>query len=175
MKTNSLKQEDFNCKYNYSYNDEMSLFIADYICNKSNYSISNLRLQKLLYIVSLFYLGSSIKTIKPLFKEEFQAWSYGPVLKTIYDKAKIFGNRHVQPHIFYNIANLKIKAEIITLIDDIVISFSNCTDARLVNLTHREGSAWYKNYNSNAFGVNIPYKDVLIEYNSLVKSNEKEE
>ena len=90
MKTNSLKQEDFNCKYNYSYNDEMSLFIADYICNKSNYSISNLRLQNSYTLSLWFYLGSSIKTIKPLFKEEFQAWSYGPVLKQYLIKQKFW-------------------------------------------------------------------------------------
>lgn len=47
-----------------------------------------MKLQKLLYFTYGFYAA---KTEKPLFSESFQAWQYGPVLASVYQKFKCFG------------------------------------------------------------------------------------
>ena len=51
-------------------------------------SISNMKLQKLLYYAQGFALAIFQA---PLFPEDFEKWSYGPVLPVVYEKYKRFG------------------------------------------------------------------------------------
>jgi uncharacterized phage-associated protein len=52
-------------------------------------SISNMKLQKLLYYAQGFAM---VILDKPLFEDDFEAWEYGPVIRKIYDKYKSFGS-----------------------------------------------------------------------------------
>ncbi len=68
-----------------------ALFIANYIIeysNKKEYSINNLRLQKLLYFVNA---RSLVETGTPIFKESMQKWKYGPVVPEVYHEYKRYG------------------------------------------------------------------------------------
>ena len=59
---------------------------CDYIIHKvctSDESLSNLKLQKLLYYVQAWHL---VFEDKPLFDGKFQAWVHGPVSRPIYDR-----------------------------------------------------------------------------------------
>ncbi len=53
-------------------------------------TISNLKLQKLLYYAQGFHLA--IYEGKPLFEEDIIAWSYGPVVREVYDVFNEFGS-----------------------------------------------------------------------------------
>lgn len=61
--------------------------IASYICDRyqKEYSqhIDEMKLHKLLYLLQR---ESIIETNEPLFKEQFEAWKYGPVLFIIHQK-----------------------------------------------------------------------------------------
>lgn len=46
-------------------------------------TISNLKLQKLLYYAQGFYIAINNK---PLFKEDLLRWEYGPVVREVYDE-----------------------------------------------------------------------------------------
>lgn len=50
---------------------------AKKICELSNWTLCNLKLQKLLYLCQLVHLG---RHSIPLMDEIFEAWDYGPVL-----------------------------------------------------------------------------------------------
>jgi uncharacterized phage-associated protein len=50
--------------------------------------ITNLKLQKLLYYAQAFYMVEN--NGEPLFSDDIEAWKYGPVVRTVYDKYKIF-------------------------------------------------------------------------------------
>jgi len=55
--------------------------------------ISNLKLQKLLYYVQGFHLAMYDK---PLFKEDIEAWMYGPVVPEAYHYFKKYGDGHIE-------------------------------------------------------------------------------
>lgn len=52
-------------------------------------TMSNLKLQKLLYYAQGHYLG---KHGTPLFEDEIEAWAHGPVVRSVYHDFKVFGN-----------------------------------------------------------------------------------
>lgn len=52
-------------------------------------AISNMKLQKLLYYAQGFALAI---LDAPLFQDDFEKWSYGPVIPAIYDRYKAYGS-----------------------------------------------------------------------------------
>ncbi len=52
-------------------------------------AISNMKLQKLLYYAQGFALAI---LGEPLFNDDFEKWTYGPVLPAVYNKYKDFGS-----------------------------------------------------------------------------------
>ena len=68
-----------------------ALEVARYIikrCNESNYSISNLKLQKILYFLQAQFL---VEFDTPCFNETIEAWDFGPVVPYVYHKYAVFG------------------------------------------------------------------------------------
>ena len=55
-------------------------------------SISNMKLQKLLYDAQGFALAI---LGKPLLEDDFEKWAYGPVLPVVYNKYKAFGSEAI--------------------------------------------------------------------------------
>lgn len=97
-----------------------AMAVADYVIDKSNdivnsqnnngahYQISNLYLQKLLYFLDIFYILDTrkhSKNGKQLFNDEFEAWTYGPVLRDVYEEYKSFGGAHI-PHSIKHLNNV---------------------------------------------------------------------
>jgi uncharacterized phage-associated protein len=56
--------------------------------NARGCQVSNLKLQKLLFLCHAFYL---VDTGRPLVRGSFEAWQYGPVHREAYDAFKQFG------------------------------------------------------------------------------------
>lgn len=75
-----------------------ALMIAKKVINATNTeqgdSITNLKLQKLLYYLQGFWLAYYNV---PLFDEDIEAWMYGPVVPIVYDAYKKFGKRALEP------------------------------------------------------------------------------
>lgn len=73
-----------------------ALNVARYFINLSSTdseSITNLKLQKLLYYAQGFSLGLEIG---PLFSEPIQAWAHGPVVPVVYHEFKHFGSNEIR-------------------------------------------------------------------------------
>lgn len=71
--------------------NEISKYIIKY-SEKKNYGISNLKLQKVLYYVQIYFL---MKTENPCFMNKIEAWNFGPVIPDIYRKYKQFGSADI--------------------------------------------------------------------------------
>jgi uncharacterized phage-associated protein len=54
--------------------------------------VTPLKMQKLLYFMHADYL---VKTGCPLVKEAFEAWSYGPVIPSVYEQFKSFSRQKI--------------------------------------------------------------------------------
>lgn len=96
-------------------------------------SITNLKLQKLLYYCQGFSLAMYDK---PLFKEKVLAWMYGPVVEEVYQEYKNFGAYSIQ---FEEPVNIDIydknTQEIINQVYEVYGQFSAW---KLKNMTHEE-------------------------------------
>lgn len=131
---------------------------------KSGWSLSNLEMQKLLYLAHMFHLGHHEE---PLVSGLFEAWDYGPVHPSLYHRAKVFGSSPVE-NVFHSAPDLDDGTEA-ELLDDAVEQLSHNRPGRLVAITHWDQGAWAKNYVPGERGIVIPNEDILEEYKERVR------
>lgn len=136
-----------------------ALAAAKRICEQSGWSLSNLELQKILYVAHMFHLGRHAES---LVSGHFEAWDYGPVHPTVYHKAKIFGSSPVE-NIFHSVRDSMGDEEAKTL-DEATDALSDHRPGRLVAITHWEKGAWARNYSPGNRGHVISNEDILEEY-----------
>lgn len=111
-------------KYELNYMD-----IAIYFYNNIEY-INNLKLQKLMFFAYVEYYK---KYKKELFKDNFEAWVYGPVLPELYyNFYKVLLNKE------YNKKNINEKKDIKNVLDNIIKKYGKKDAFQLVDLTHEE-------------------------------------
>ena len=61
---------------------------AKYLCQESNWTLTNLEVQKLIYLSHMIYMGFYGEG--PLIGGTFQAWKRGPVHPELYEKLRIY-------------------------------------------------------------------------------------
>lgn len=149
--------------------------VARYVINYSNdrgISISNLKLQKLLYFIQAYYLG--VKKGDACFREDFQAWNFGPVIPEVYREYKNYGSSNISRINKYfkttkNILDTKLVPYDDSVICDedkqdinaVVEGFANYSATDLVNITHNQ-DPWLNSYIP---GCNVPIsKNAIKEY-----------
>lgn len=141
------------------------LAAAKRMCERSEWSLSNLELQKLLYIAHMFHLGEKGA---PLIAGHFEAWDYGPVQPTVYHRLKVYGSSPVQ-NIFHSIGGVPDSPARVTL-DDAVDKLGHESPGRLVAITHWEDGAWASFYEPGRRNVVIPNEAILKEYRDRVNA-----
>ncbi len=132
------------------FEEESALDIAENIINiynakvdelVKNYDIvpehiTNLKLQKLLYFVQALCL---MIFDKKAFPEKIIAWSYGPVVKEVYDRYKHNHNGEIN-------SERKIKSissGLYEIIKEVINSYGSIEASSLINFTHEE-EPWLK-------------------------------
>lgn len=113
-----------------------------------NIPISPMKLQKLLYFIYRDYYQAKGK---PLFAEDFEAWQYGPVLRSVYDEFKTFGASRIDR--FSKTANGDVyvlnehtNSSLKEIIDNVWNKYKNLNGIELSEITHKNGGAWRKAY-----------------------------
>ena len=117
--------------------------IANYFLKKSGEDqipISNLKLQKMVYMANGFYLADTDGD--PLLTDRIENWPYGPVISPLYHKFKIYGNGVIPPVPagLNGVPEFSDRAK--TILD---LTWDTCKDLdaiKLSNWTHIEGSPW---------------------------------
>lgn len=140
---------------------DVSRYIINY-CNDNKIFISNLKLQKLLYFVQAYFL---IKKNEACFKEDIEAWTYGPVVPEAYHEFKGYGSNHIPsissyyqlsigktPGKFLDFSEVPVKKDDIKevdrdLIDVVLKEFSKQSSFNLVEKTHKQ-LPWKEAYNN---------------------------
>lgn len=135
--------------------------------NKKNYGISNLKLQKILYFIQAYFL---LQTHKPCFRENIEAWDFGPVVPEAYHEYKQYGSGDIPTVKSYlqfdsdDIWNVErvayddtlIKTEDKELINSVIDKFADYSATDLVSITHNQA----------------PWKDAYNPYGNHIISNE---
>lgn len=133
-----------------------ALSIADHIVayhTGKEWTITNLRLQKLLYFIQAYFLTF---LNRECFTEEMEAWKYGPVVPEVYEEYKCYGNSNI-PYTGSS-GNQRICREDIIVIDELLDHFSEYTANELVEITHNQ-DPWLMHYRPNRNAV-IPKKSI---------------
>lgn len=118
------------------------LIMGQYVL-KEHGSMSHLKLQKLLYYIQAYHLAYFDS---PIFKEKFQAWAHGPVMRRLFDEVKDLSILHNEIYYVYKegeddptqIFNSTLTEEQKELVNEVLISFSEMSGMELENLTHSE-------------------------------------
>ena len=127
-----------------------ALDIAKYIIwysKQKNYSISNLKLQKILYFIQADYIAN---TSRLCFRDSIEAWDFGPVVSSIYGLYKIYGSAEI-PYDGSNSIIKDIKLPDQKRIREIVDKCSKYSASTLVAITHKQ-APWklaYRRYENN--------------------------
>lgn len=100
--------------------------------------ITNLKLQKLVYFVQGFALA---QLEHPLFQEEIQAWTYGPVIPKLYRLLKRYGSAPITGVLAAN-DNMDGDKEACSVVRSVLDKLGNLTSTQLVRLSHMEHSPW---------------------------------
>jgi uncharacterized phage-associated protein len=112
--------------------DVAKYFLA-LIDEDSGDSITNLKLQKLVYYAQGFSLAI---LSKPLFSDTIQAWEHGPVIPSVYDKYKKHGARNIPKpkRVDFSIYSDQTK----DLLNEVYEAYGQFSAWRLRELTHKE-------------------------------------
>lgn len=120
-----------------------AIIVAQYIiehCNSIGKTISNLKLQKILYFVQAEFLVSKGE---PCFREPIEAWDFGPVVPEVYHRYKVYGSASIpciERQLYYPFSeNDRV------MIDGIVDECAKYSASMLVEMTHRQ-APWKNAY-----------------------------
>ncbi len=124
--------------------------IANFILDRADEQgrqVTNLDLQKLLYFVHGHYL---VRFRKSLVFDEFEAWTYGPVHRTVYDAFKHYDDTPIDSHASaYDPIRRQRRAlpdltdeSVIEVMDSVLVRYLDMPTYLLVQLTHAEGTPW---------------------------------
>ena len=109
--------------------------------------LTNMQLQKLVYIAHGFDLAINDTA---LIADRVEAWTWGPVIPTLYQTLKKYGSRPVTEPI----ADVPAISEGDTsLVDEVWKGYGRYTAARLSAITHQTGSPWDVVWRLEAFGT----------------------
>lgn len=142
---------------------QSAIYISGEILKRAkeqNISISNMSLQKLVFIANGAYLA---KTGNSLINEPVEAWPYGPVIKSVYDEFKKYGNSEIKQLPFlYNLNLTNEFDESANQAIDFSLEIGKQLNAiQLSNWTHLPDSPWSKAINEKK---SIIPKEYIEEY-----------
>lgn len=110
--------------------------------------ISPMKLQKILYFTAAQYAK---RTGSQLLAERFQTWAYGPVAYSAYDEFRPFAKKGIRRFARDAAGNALVvdedaDADLRDCLDEVWEATKRRSAIDLSELTHAEGSAWYKAY-----------------------------
>lgn len=118
-----------------------SYYIIEY-CNNEGISLTNLKLNKLLYFINIQYMLKNNGT--PFFKEEFLAWRHGPVLQSVYNKfcyGIVLPSKEKMNKILCTLTKDQIQ-----VMEEVLKNKAHSPAWELVEETHVKGGPWEEIY-----------------------------
>lgn len=139
-------------------------------------SMSNLKLQKIVYFVYAEYLS---QYGKPLFKDSIIAYPYGPVIESIYQRYKKHGREVISeedddisledikiPLALAKILQSDDAEKILDVVHEVFKKFGKEKPSKLVDITHRQGAPWTRVRDSGGIGKEIT-DELIKKYHSV--------
>lgn len=139
--------------------------VANYFLTKTDEeagdTISNLKLQKLLYFAQGFYLAI---TEEPLFVDSILAWRHGPVVRSVYGSYAGYGASPIPPP--ENFTLTEIDEDTRDFLDEVYEVYGQFSAWRLREMTHEE-PPWRDAWDPDS-GGGVVTQDSMKEYFSTL-------
>lgn len=107
-------------------------------CNENSYSITNQRLQNLLYFVQANFIKYYNR---PCFYQKIEAWDVGPVVPEVYSAYRYFGSNEIPCPTMTRTNYLNLTEEDKERVLDVVDRYKHLSDLEVTHLVQRE-KAW---------------------------------
>jgi len=140
--------------------------VCKFICERGGWSVTNLQLQKLLYLAQMIYMGRHEG--RKLFDGSFEAWDYGPVEPSIYRKVRMFGSSPISD-VFFDARAFDETDDRHKFLVEICQELLPKRAGDLVEITHWDGGAWARYYVPGIRGIEIPDRDIAREYAARIE------
>lgn len=138
--------------------------VAKFICERGDWKVTNLKLQKLIYMAQMLYLG---RHGTRLANADFEAWDYGPVEPDLYHKIKMFGSSSVED-VFFDARYFKKDDERRAILIEVCDKLLHKRPGELIDITHWPDGAWARYYVPGSRYIRIPDAAILQEYRDRV-------
>lgn len=147
---------------------DISKFIICLAQNNGD-TITNLKLQKLLYYAQAWYLVNNGN--KKLFEDDIIAWQYGPVVVSVYEKYKEFGRRPIDIDCNIETDFGNIPDCIKKYLAEFCEVFLHFSATELVGMTHQE-KPWQEAI-SNGIGTPVNTDTMYKFYTEMLNNGEE--
>ncbi len=147
--------------------------IANFFLEQKGHKIDNLKLNKIVYIA----LGFSLALLEEdLFEENVEAWTYGPVIPSLYHEFKDNAREVIDRlSCFYSYTHdslyrpkmKKDNSDLNTLMETVYEKYGRLPSSTLVTITHKKGTPWAQTFEDNTFRKVIEKKVIKDYYKSL--------
>lgn len=151
-----------------------SIAVANFFVEKSintGIELTPMKVIKMVYIAHGWYL--CIKD-KPLIDEAIEAWKYGPVVPTVYEKFRSYRDQQITKMAqFSDCDSVQLPDiqdhEIIRFLENIWEVYSGFTGLQLSTITHQADTPWYKTWLSQKGNphIIIPNDTIKDHYRKL--------
>lgn len=142
------------------------------VAPKDNLNMTNLKLQKLVYISHGYMLAIHGTN---LINENPQAWRYGPVIHSVYLQFKGYKDRPININTD-QLEKFSLNDNERDLIDDVLEAYGTESAIDLVNLTHEEGTPWDEIWNKRKgkkdLFAEIPHKLIKRHFKKAITDAE---
>ena len=159
------------------------------IAKRQDIELSNLQLQKLVYIAHGYFLGWKGK---PLIQETVEAWMYGPVVDEVYQQFKGCGGKKIpvpsdeaMPQgpfspVEGRAASLPSLAQHVDSMDEdakkcltwVIENYGRFNSLELIRITHKPGTPWNQIWNKDGYSgrfAKIPNALIEQHYQNVIK------
>jgi len=146
------------------------------LANTEKLDITPMKLQKILYLANGIYCK---RQGEKLIKEKFEAWDYGPVVRSVYTVYRdCKGNNIDQPiddyinaggYSFIKSSSITVEDNDIQVIKEAWDNAKNLSAFTLSAWSHNKNSPWEKAFNANPKQVYISDEDIQNYFNEFIK------
>ncbi len=148
--------------------------IANYFIENQDSDMSNIKLNKLVYIAYGVALASYNRE---LFHEGILAWRLGPVIPSVYHEFKKYGYGRVKDYSYFlePMTEKKVKLQIDDQDDQVkqvleVVNrvYGGMSIGELINKTHNKDTPWSKVYKDNVYEIEIEQNEIKEYYKKFI-------
>ena len=150
--------------YMYTAKDIANFFI-DITKDDPESDLTNMKINKMLYISQVIYYG---KFGKPLFSDAIEAWDHGPVVYSIYKKYKNYGNNSIHK-LDEDFDEGIFDSSISEFLISIQLDYGKYSASWIRQLSHYAGGSWARTYNGKNRTI-IPKDEIRKDYSYISKS-----